>query len=274
MTRELCLPSRVCHARRDPLLSSAFSSLQAGAAAPLENPSGGHGRSSGFHVACVLGDADLLAAVQAFCVARQGPPILRGIGPSPSIRFPEGGPYDQRLGYSRLPQVLQRLSADGQFQIESQARPSAMMQRVTELGLFPVYREKAQAGLSILGCDGASLAVSRYPQHIYADFASVPPLIVHTLLFIENRELLDSRYPHRNPAVEWDRLGHAAIQRIAHLVLIGGNSPGGSTLATQIEKYRHSPGVRTNSVTEKFRQMASASLRAYMNGEDTLATRE
>jgi len=195
-------------------------------------------------------------------------------GPSPSIRFPEGGPYDQRLGYSRLPQVLQRLSADGQFQIESQARPSAMMQRVTELGLFPVYREKAQAGLSILGCDGASLAVSRYPQHIYADFASVPPLIVHTLLFIENRELLDSRYPHRNPAVEWDRLGHAAIQRIAHLVLIGGNSPGGSTLATQIEKYRHSPGGRTNSVTEKFRQMASASLRAYMNGEDTLATRE
>jgi membrane peptidoglycan carboxypeptidase len=56
--------------------------------------------------------------------------------------------------------------------------------------------------------------------------------------------------------------------------MVRGNSPGGSTLATQIEKYRHSPGGRTSSVSEKLRQMATASLRAYMNGQDTLATRQ
>ncbi|MCK6410734.1 MAG: transglycosylase domain-containing protein, partial [Thauera sp.] len=44
---------------------------------------------------------------------------------------------------------------------------------------------------------------------------------------------------------------------------------GGSTLATQIEKYRHSPDGRTDSAAEKLRQMASATLRAYSRGEDT-----
>ena len=51
------------------------------------------------------------------------------------------------------------------------------------------------------------------------------------------------------------------------------NVPGGSTLATQIEKYRHSPSGRTDDVREKLRQMASASLRAYRDGPDTSAAR-
>lgn len=194
-------------------------------------------------------------------------------GASPSIRYPAPGPYDQRLGYSRLPEVLRALER-GPYRIESQARPSEMLQQVADFGLFPIYREKTQAGLSIMGCDGSYLAASKYPQRVFADFAAVPPLVVQTLLYIENRELLDERYPYRNPAVEWDRLGHAAVQRIAHLLMPHGNSPGGSTLATQIEKYRHSPGGRTNSMSEKLRQMASASLRAYMNGADTYATRQ
>ncbi|MGH9664167.1 MAG: glycosyl transferase family 51, partial [Bryobacteraceae bacterium] len=45
---------------------------------------------------------------------------------------------------------------------------------------------------------------------------------------------------------------------------------GGSTLATQLEKLRHSPGGRTNSVGDKFWQMASASLRAYQYGPETM----
>ena len=52
------------------------------------------------------------------------------------------------------------------------------------------------------------------------------------------------------------------------------DAPGGSTLATQIEKYRHSPEGRTASIPEKFRQMASASLRAYLDGPDTQRARE
>ena len=47
------------------------------------------------------------------------------------------------------------------------------------------------------------------------------------------------------------------------------DAPGGSTLATQIEKYRHSPSGITSSVFDKLRQMYSATLRAYSNGPDT-----
>ena len=31
-------------------------------------------------------------------------------GPSPSIRFPESGPYDERLGYSRIPAFSRSLT--------------------------------------------------------------------------------------------------------------------------------------------------------------------
>src|SRR5690606_29181980 len=51
------------------------------------------------------------------------------------------------------------------------------------------------------------------------------------------------------------------------------NVPGGSTLATQLEKFRHSPGGRTTHPGEKLRQMASASLRAYRDGPETLEHR-
>src|SRR5690606_239752 len=51
-------------------------------------------------------------------------------------------------------------------------------------------------------------------------------------------------------------------------------SAGGSTLATQLEKYRHSPGGRTASPSEKLRQMVSASVRAYQDGAHTLPARQ
>jgi len=51
------------------------------------------------------------------------------------------------------------------------------------------------------------------------------------------------------------------------------HSAGGSTLATQIEKYRHSPEGRTSTPKEKLRQMISASLRAYKHGENTTEVR-
>src|SRR5439155_489504 len=48
---------------------------------------------------------------------------------------------------------------------------------------------------------------------------------------------------------------------------------GASTLATQLEKFRHSPEGRTRSAGDKFRQMVSASLRAYQGGRHTLTAR-
>jgi membrane peptidoglycan carboxypeptidase len=53
----------------------------------------------------------------------------------------------------------------------------------------------------------------------------------------------------------------------------GHRTGGGSTLATQIEKYRHSPEGRTGSMPDKLRQMVSATLRAYQQGEDTTEVR-
>ena len=53
----------------------------------------------------------------------------------------------------------------------------------------------------------------------------------------------------------------------------GWKGHGGSTLATQLEKSRHSPGGRTPSGTEKLRQMATASLRAYRSGPITEGAR-
>src|SRR3546814_19686042 len=51
------------------------------------------------------------------------------------------------------------------------------------------------------------------------------------------------------------------------------SGPGGSTIATQLEKMRHSPGGRTDTPVEKLRQMVSASMRAYRDGPDTMDER-
>lgn len=193
-------------------------------------------------------------------------------GPSPSLRFPQQGPYDKRLGYTHLPDFLKSLSAQG-YQIEAQARVSSGLNKVMHWGLYPTFREKSQAGLKIFSHDGRSLFDAQYPERVYSRFESIPPVIINTLLFIENRELLDSRYPDRNPAVEWDRLAKAVIDKGINVLSPGHRFAGGSPLATQLEKFRHSPDGRTATAREKLRQMLSASLRAYLNGTDTTEVR-
>ncbi|HRO60639.1 MAG TPA: transglycosylase domain-containing protein [Burkholderiaceae bacterium] len=189
-------------------------------------------------------------------------------GSSSPIRYPDAGPYDQRFGYHRLPSMIERLQANG-YAVTGQARMSPAMVELVDYGLFPPYREKNQAGLELLDCRAEPIFVARYPQRVYEDFDAVPPLLARTLLFIENRELLDDAWPTRNPAIEWDRLAKAVVDQALQLVDDGRSAHGGSTLATQIEKYRHSPEGRTMSAVEKLRQMASATLRAYLYGEDT-----
>ncbi len=193
-------------------------------------------------------------------------------GQDPSLRFPKDGPYDKRLGYTRLPDFFQNLTAQG-YRIEAQARLSPQLSDIIGQGLFPSYREKSQAGLTIFDCNSQYLFKTQYPERVYKSFASIPPLIVNTLLFIENRELLDARNPDRNPAVEWDRLAKAAIDRVINMFDSSHRFAGGSTLATQLEKFRHSPDGRTATAHEKLRQLTSASLRAYLNGPDTTVVR-
>jgi membrane peptidoglycan carboxypeptidase len=193
-------------------------------------------------------------------------------GGAKALPAPVSGPYDERLGYSQMAAFAGRLERRG-FAVAEQARPSDRLRQLTDLGLFPAYHEKDQGGLALADCRGQSLYATRYPERIYESFESIPPLLVDTLLFIENRELLDTRNPTRNPAVEWDRFAKAAADQLVHFFNPGHEAPGGSTLATQIEKYRHSPEGRTKTGKEKLRQMASASVRAYLDGEDTTATR-
>ncbi|MFN4340792.1 MAG: transglycosylase domain-containing protein [Azonexus sp.] len=194
-------------------------------------------------------------------------------GADTGIWLPSNGPYDQRLGYAQLRGLLPRLTAAG-FGITAQARQSAGFRAIVDQGFFPIYREKSQAGLSILDRHNQMLYDSRYPRLQYASFEAIPPVLVEALLFIENRDLLDPRHPKLNPAVDWGRLARvAAGEALRRAHLGGGGRAGGSTLATQIEKFRHSPGGRTHDTDDKFHQMMSAALRAYQDGEETLPAR-
>jgi membrane peptidoglycan carboxypeptidase len=212
--------------------------------------------------------------LQAFVFSRVSRDIGFEIapGPSPAIRFPGAGPYDVRLGYARLPEILPSLESAG-YAIETQARVSERFLRIVDLGFFPIYREKDRAGLLILDRRGEPLDSTLYPGNVYSSFDEIPSLIADIVLYIENRELLDPETPHRNPAVEWDRLAYAVAQALLRVVDPDRDVPGGSTLATQMEKYRHSTGGFTSSFREKAGQMLSASLRAYLDGEETIDAR-
>lgn len=192
-----------------------------------------------------------------------------GDGQSASIHYPEDGPYDWQLGYARIPAFLPRLESKG-FQIEAQAHSSSLLASLSGIGLYPVYQQKDQAGLHIVDRNGRNLYSFDRPERVYPTYASIPPVVVETLLFIENRHMLDSKHPTRNPAVEWDRLGKAVVDYGLHKVDHHYSVVGGSTLATQLEKLRHSPRGRTNSPVDKLRQMTSATLAAYQNGWTTL----
>jgi membrane peptidoglycan carboxypeptidase len=196
-----------------------------------------------------------------------------GPGASNSIRFPKWGPYDERLGYVSLPAFIASLGAHS-FAVERQAEWSPGLDRFVDDGGYAIYREKPRAGLRLYDRDGDPLYAVSYPEGAYHDFSSIPPLIVNSLLFIEDHELLDPENPRRNPAVEWSRFMLAVAGRVAGVVNRRFREGGASTLATQIEKFRHSPEGRTPGAVEKLRQMVSASARVYRDGPDTTAARQ
>jgi membrane peptidoglycan carboxypeptidase len=194
-------------------------------------------------------------------------------GASGNLQFPRGGPYDARLGYSRLPQFIGNLEAQ-HFAIVRQARQSPDLHAFAEAQGYSLYTEKQHAGLVLRDRTGKPLYEASYPEDSYDGFAAIPPLVVRTLLFIEDRDLLETRFPHYNPAVEWKRFAQASAGWVGGLVNRHLKRGGASTLATQIEKFRHSPGGRTEGPIEKLRQMQAATLRAYLDGPDTYGARE
>ncbi|MFQ5601306.1 MAG: transglycosylase domain-containing protein, partial [Candidatus Krumholzibacteriia bacterium] len=196
--------------------------------------------------------------------------VHEGASPDP-LRAPRG-PYDVRHGYTRLARFLDLLQESG-FDVAWQASPSAELASLAARGIPPPYREKDAPALHILDRGGRTLYGVSADRFHFREFVDVPPLVVHSLLYVENRQLLDAERPHLNPALDWDRLVLAGWRYAEDRLFGTGNLAGGSTLATQIQTFRHSPNGRTASVRDKLQQMAAASLRAYRDGADTRAAR-
>ena len=195
-----------------------------------------------------------------------------GPGPADQIKFPAQGPFDERMGYTGIPAFATRLQERG-FEIAEQSRQDEALRTHLERGWFAPYAENTHTGLTVFDCSRESLYAFRYPYRRFESFDSVPPVVVQALLFIENRDLLDFERPQMNPAVDWVRFTRAVLAQLGNRIDSDIDTHGGSTLATQIEKYRHSPGGLTQDAREKLRQMASASVRAYQQGTDTLPVR-
>jgi len=193
-------------------------------------------------------------------------------GTSASLHFPLTGPRNVRLGYAGLPVIVPSLEAHN-FEIVRQARWSRRLDWFVGRGGYALYTPKAQTGLEILDRTGVQMFKARYPQRIYRNYGEVPPLVANSLMFIEDRHLLDARYPERDPAVQWNRFLFAALWHIAGSVDRHWQEGGASTLATQMVKFDDSFGGRTQSVGEKLRQMFTAAADAYRNGPDTMMTR-
>lgn len=195
-----------------------------------------------------------------------------GSGPSPSIVFPEEGPFDERRGYVTIPAFVINLRKNN-YEITRQARFSPALERAVRDGITPPYKEKNVAGLSILDRLGMPLYESIPRERIYASFEDIPEDIIKILLFIENRELLKPTGDTQNPVFEWNRMAKAGIQYVGNKIGLPITVEGGSTLATQLEKYQHSEGGRTSGAKEKILQITSASIKAYRSGRDTTVSR-
>jgi membrane peptidoglycan carboxypeptidase len=194
-------------------------------------------------------------------------------GPNDKIRFPLGGPQDQRLGYARLPSFIDALRSRD-FEVVSQSAPSSALGEFTARHGYAIYREKEFAGLSLHDRDGTPFYQTSYPKRLFGNFDAIPPLVVNTLLFIEDRSLLDTDHPRLNPAIIWHRFALAAAGQVGGVFDANLRQGGASTLATQIEKFRHYPDGLTRGVQDKLTQMLAASIRSYLDGPMTFEARQ
>ncbi len=191
--------------------------------------------------------------------------------PAERVVYPEAGPFDERHGYTKLPTLLPRLLERG-FNITAQAEFSPALATYAQQGFFPPYREKVQSGLFLADCRNETIFDFNYPQRVYTDPRQIPAVVAQSLLFIENRNLL--KIPAQaNPVMDWPRFVMAALSQVGKVLSVGGQSAGGSTLATQIEKFRHSPQGLTQNFKDKATQIVSGTIRVYQHGTNTMAMR-
>lgn len=190
------------------------------------------------------------------------------------FRAPKPSPFDTMLGYSQIPEWTKNLEKKG-FVLQSQAGLTPMHRSLVDLGLHPIYIEKNTHGLTLVHEKYGTVHQEIYPKFRYSSYQHIPPLVRDSLLYIEDRQILNEKKPlSLNPAISWERLSRAVFDFILDKTVSARNVPGGSTLATQIEKFRHSPEGRTQTPSDKIKQILSASLRSYLLGNDTTAMRQ
>jgi membrane peptidoglycan carboxypeptidase len=109
-------------------------------------------------------------------------------GPSKRIVFPTVGPFDTQRGYTKVPQFSSRLESQD-FRVQAQAHFSPMMAIGARLGISPPDRESDATGLVIRSQSGISLFDATPTQHLFKSYEDIPPLLVRSLTFIEDRDL-------------------------------------------------------------------------------------
>ncbi|HPD60539.1 MAG TPA: transglycosylase domain-containing protein [Thermodesulfobacteriota bacterium] len=193
-------------------------------------------------------------------------------GKSNCIVFPLNGPYDSTMGYSRLPDFQKQLD-DAGYVISRQARQSQKIQSLLKKGIAIPYDKKPAPGLRLNDKDGSQIYYVNLNTEQFPSFQTIPPLLVKLLLHRENRELLNYDRPFLNPAIEWDRFALAFLNYVGEKFFGSSGGMGGSTLATQLIKFRHSSKGMTSAASDKLKQMAGASIWSYQKNPNTIEVR-
>jgi membrane peptidoglycan carboxypeptidase len=191
--------------------------------------------------------------------------------PSSQIAFPDAddsGPFDTQRGYNLIPRFARSLEQRG-FRILEQSRFSSGLMFLSRMGVPLPGRYRPVAGLVIHDAQSDTLYDAMRGHHAFAHYEDIPPVVTRSLLYLENRQLQDGGFPTRNPALDWPRLVKATYTWVGHKLGLPIRLEGGSTLAVQLQKYRHSTSGRTHSPAEKLRQITAASLNAYRTGPNT-----
>lgn len=194
-------------------------------------------------------------------------------GPSDKIAFPTEGPFNIQRGYNRIGEFQQRLE-ERAFTVVEQSRFSPQLLAIAENGIAPPYQEPPIVGLVIKDAAGKRIYDATSQMQSYRSYDEIPPLITKALLFIEDRNLEDPPDLRTNPVINWKRFIKAAVMYSARKIGLPVNREGGSTLATQLEKFRYSGRGRTEGIGDKLRQITGASLKVYSEGANTLAARK
>ena len=267
-------PPRRCSPGAAALAPRARRTARRPAAAPpaLGRP----GSRSGCCSACWRRARRAPRRVQARLLAALNERLSFSLVPGPSARFvaPRHGPYDDRLGYVQLPEWTARLEREG-FAVREQARALAdpRPRWPRSASRRPTTRRPAR-GLSVLDRSGsAGVPGDASPPRGYAALRRHPAARARDAAVRREPRAARTRSRAATPPIEWDRFARAA------LLQLGGRRRRRPRPGRQHARHadREVPpfarAAARRGPLEKLRQIGSASLRAYRDGEDTRAAR-